>query len=56
MKIRKSISVILALVLCLGIAPVATANTFAGDDVSERFTDIRRGDGSVVCLTIVVKK
>ena len=44
MKIRKSISVILALVLCLGIAPVATANTFAGDDVSERFTDISKDD------------
>ena len=44
MKIRKSNSVILALVLCLGIAPVATANTFAGDDVSERFTDISKDD------------
>ncbi len=44
MKIRKSISVILALVLCLGIAPVATANAFAGDDVSERFTDISKDD------------
>lgn len=39
MKIRKSISVILALMLCLSFAPVAMANT-----PSERFTDLNKDD------------
>ena len=39
MKIRKSISVLLALVLCLSIASVAMANTS-----SDRFTDMNKDD------------
>ena len=44
MKIRKSISTILALVLCLSIAPIAMANTPAENNVSERFTDLDKDD------------
>lgn len=42
MKIRKSISILLALVLCLSIAPVAMANTPAEGNVSKRFTDLNK--------------
>lgn len=44
MKIRKSISILLALMLCLSIAPVAMASTPAGENAPKRFTDLNNDD------------
>ena len=42
MKIRKSISILLALALCMSFAPVAMANT--PDGISKSFTDVNNDD------------